>query len=192
MKWQKEREWYELPCTSAFTKVYWAPCIVHNSVSQPAVVCCNGIVIESNVLWGGIIRPYNMHEHSVMPHNAVFGEMSFRAIPGYVPPEPKSKRNTIFMDDKNAYFIPDNIETIPEVEDVLSDLLGQEVWIPYDLTERKKKFPWFFDPNDRRFKYVQRACNEECTYDLNTIAPFPSLPNESSSVSSAGKSASGG
>ena len=73
------------------------------------------------------------------------------------------------MDDKNAYFIPDNIETIPEVEDVLSDLLGQEVWIPYDLTERKKKFPWFFNPNDRRFHYAQRASKEECTYDLNRI-----------------------
>ncbi len=293
LKWQRERGWYELPCTSAFTKVYWAPCIVHNSVSQPTVVCCNGIVIESNVLWEGIkmdfdlplqpvslsvmdnenaadlnltrtklqsvpeslnqslyleccklavallvimnldykdymnpyfreesmifgskgysiamrrlwkslaektlweirlsgypvhydelqefcnneivcniIRPYNMHEHSVMPHNAVFGELSFRPIPNCAPPEPKGKGNTIFMDDKKAYFIPDNIETIPEVEDVLSDLLGQEVWIPYDLAERKKKFPWFFNPNDRRFLYAQRASKEECTYDLNKI-----------------------
>ncbi len=123
----------------------------------------------NNKIVCNIVRPYNMHEHSVMPHNAVFGELSFRPIPHCAPPEPKGKGNTIFMDDKNAYFIPDNIETIPEVEDVLSDLLGQEVWIPYDLTERKKKFPWFFNPNDRRFHYAQRASKEECTYDLNRI-----------------------
>lgn len=292
---KKREKWYKLQYGHPFDQVYWSPAIIHNSLSEPIIVCCNGIMVESDfngegirtdydlplkhvslsfmdsqnsmdinltrtklqsipdslnkslylecckmaiallvvlnldykdylnpffseesiifgnigysiamrrlwkkmakkTLWQmrltgypvhyiefqefcndevvcNIIRPgIMMQDLSRSPRKPVLGEIRFEHIPFCMPPESDKKRKfPISVDDKNAYLIPDNIETLPDVEAVLSDLLGDEVWIPYDLAERKKKFPWFFEPNDRRFTYVKGACNEDCTYDLKTI-----------------------
>ncbi len=110
-----------------------------------------------------------MHNYSVLPHDVVFGSFSFQRIAHGISSESNMGRRFPSLSEKNPYLISDGIETMLEVEAALSDLLGDEVWIPYDLADQIKKFPWLFDPNDRRFTYVQRVCNEDCTYDLNTI-----------------------
>ena len=58
---------------------------------------------------------------------------------------------------------------IKEVEELLDEYLGDEVWIPYNIDDRKKLFPRFFDPKDDIYKYVMLASKQSGFYSVGDV-----------------------
>ena len=65
--------------------------------------------------------------------------------------------------------LPDGRTSIHEVEELLDEYLGDKIWIPYDIDERKKAFPRFFDPKDDIYKYVMLVSQQAGFYSLEKV-----------------------
>lgn len=58
---------------------------------------------------------------------------------------------------------------IKEVEELLDEYIGDKIWIPYNIDDRKKFFPRFFDPKDDIYKYVMLASKQSGFYSVGDV-----------------------
>lgn len=60
-------------------------------------------------------------------------------------------------------------ESETEVDKLMERYLKDHIWIPYDIQERKKLFPEFFDPKNEIYKYVEYVGKQEGFYDVKQV-----------------------
>ncbi len=60
LKLQENEKWYELESCAPFDKVYWAPSMTYQSLYEPNIICCNGLVVELETLWKGIKMDFDL------------------------------------------------------------------------------------------------------------------------------------
>lgn len=89
----------------------------------------------------------------------------------------KSDINDPMMKDLKGYFevaceykvLAEDLSTNAAIDKLLDKYLEKEIWIPYDIKERKKMFPKFFDPNDDIYKYVELVGKNNGFYNVKEI-----------------------
>lgn len=69
--------------------------------------------------------------------------------------------------------LPEERDKIEPLEELLYEYFGDEIWIPYDINERKKRFPKFFDPNGEMYKYALLVSQKQGFYDIRALAKKP-------------------
>lgn len=87
----------------------------------------------------------------------------------------KENINNSMLSDLRKYFdvacgyqvINDVKEEDLIVNDLFNEYFGNKIWIPYDIEQRKKMFPKFFDPQNDIYKYIRMVGKQKGFYNIN-------------------------
>ena len=72
-----------------------------------------------------------------------------------------------YFDVACGYLILDNdLKQNNEIEALIKKYFGEEIWIPYDIEQRKAKFPQIFNPKNDIFKYLRLVGQQEGFYNV--------------------------